>query len=244
MVELDRLEQKILHFKELFRDIPQTRIRFREEIEEAKERYLSEKEHYEEQKLEITYLKDEIQELDQKIALLKKELEAQREQGSNTETFESELEREEKTRLIRHEELISSETLIKDTEEVVKETESIYKTTKQDNETTLNELAEKEANFEREIKDIDRKKDKIFQKLEQLSRQEDLVSLYKQISEAFPGGVVAQVQFESCSRCFMQVTPQLLNELFRDQQQLDKDQKILTCPSCSCVLYLDPEDVE
>lgn len=244
MVELDRLEQKILHFKEMFKDIPQTRIKLRADIEDAKGRYLSEKEHYEEQKLEITYLKDELKELDQKIALLSKELSAQEEAGANIEPFEHELEREKKTRLIRKEELLSSETLIQDTEEVVRETETIYKKIKTDNEATLNDLAEKEANFEQGIKEIDQKKGKIFHKLEQLSRQEDLVALYKQITDAFPGGVVAEVQYESCSRCFMQVTPQLLNELYRDQKNLNKDGKILTCPSCSCILYLEPEDEE
>jgi len=240
MLELDRLNNKIIMLKDEFKNLPVKREELLNEIVKKENYYKSEQEHYEDQKLELSYIQEEVVELKKDAELATKKL-------SENETDEALLkDYEDKKRLliVREEELLSSETLLKDTIEVVEEAKNDFETTKKNNENELAKLEKEEHNFLEEIAEINKKQELLFKELDKVDTNVDLVTLYKEINEAFPGGVVSRVENDSCSRCFMQITPQILNEIYREAIPDKRHNEIITCPSCKCILYIDPLDVE
>ena len=240
MLELDRLNNKIIKLKDEFKNLPAKREELIQEILKKENYYKTEQEHYEDQKLELSYILEEVTEL-------RKDTEAAAQKLSENEDDEALLkDYEDKKRLliVREEELLSSETLLKDTVEVVEEAKNDFKTTKENNENELEKLKSEENSFLEEIADINKKQEVLFKELDKIDTNVDLVSLYKEINEAFPGGVVSKVENDSCSRCFMQITPQILNEIYREAIPEKRHDEIITCPSCKCILYIDPLDVE
>jgi len=77
----------------------------------------------------------------------------------------------------------------------------------------------------------------------ELNRREELVknvepkalALYERIQGKFPGGAICRAVKEMCTGCYMQIPPQLFNELQRQDA-------IITCPACHRILYYIPDD--
>jgi len=237
MLELDRLNNKIIMLRQEFKNYPNKKQELLNEITEKEKYYKSELEHYEDQKLEISYLKEEISELKEEFEKLKSRLETD-------DSLQKEFDELKKNLLLKEEELLLNETLLNDTVEVVNEAKNVFETVKEENEKELERLKQKEKEYNNEIKEIENKKEELFQELAQIDTNVDLVKLYKEINEAFPGGVVSKVENDSCSRCFMQITPQILNEIYREAIPEKRKNEIITCPSCKCILYIDPIDIE
>jgi len=240
MLELDRLNKKILMLRDEFKNLPSKRESLLKEISEEEQLFKAEKEHYEDQKMELSYLQDEVTEFKREVSSLSEKL--SKDEGN--EALVKDFEDQKRLLIIREEELLSGETLLKDTVEVVQECENDFTTTKEANEAELAKLKEEESNFLEEVRDINEKQDIFFKELDTIDTNVDLVSLYKEINEAFPGGVVSRVENDSCSRCFIQITPQILNEIYREALPDKRHNEIITCPSCKCILYIDPMDIE
>ena len=236
MLELDRLEKKVIFIKDQFKDFPSTKARLKKEVLDLKRALSAEQEHYEEQKLEISYIKDELIEIKSKIAGIAKSID---------EKYDEELAdllvAKQNLLKLREEELKASETLLVDTIEVVNEAEEKHRSTKEADEAIITKLTLEKDTYEEEMAQLKLQQDAIFKELSDLNTNEDLVVLYERISEAFPGGVIAKIDKESCTRCFIGITPQLLNELYAEA--INGDEAIITCPSCRCIIYIDPEEI-
>lgn len=59
----------------------------------------------------------------------------------------------------------------------------------------------------------------------------ELLELYNFLYEKMGGKALAKIQDETCSECFMDLPPQLINEVKRGD-------KIIRCPSCQRILYV------
>ena len=240
MLELDRLNNKIIMLRDEFKNLPAKREGLLNEIVSKENYYKVEKEHFEDQKLELSYIQEEVTELQKEVDIASKKLSA----DEDNEALLKDYEDKKRLLIVREEELLSSETLLKDTVEVVNEAKSDLSKTTKSNEEELAILAKEENNFLEEIEGINKKQEVFFKELDKIDTNVDLVTLYKEINEAFPGGVVSRVENDSCSRCFMQITPQILNEIYREAIPEKRHDEIITCPSCKCILYIDPLDIE
>lgn len=240
MLELDRLNNKIIMLKDEFKNLPTKRENLLSDMVAKESYYKIEKEHYEDQKLELSYIQEEVTELKKDVEAASAKLS----KDENDEVLLKDYENKKRLLIVREEELLSSETLLRDTVEVVEEAKNSYETTKETNEKELLILKKEEDNFLEEINEITKKQEGFFHELDEIDTNVDLVSLYKEINTAFPGGVVSRVENDSCSRCFMQITPQILNEIYREAIPEKRQDEIITCPSCKCILYIDPIDIE
>lgn len=60
---------------------------------------------------------------------------------------------------------------------------------------------------------------------------DELLKLYNFLYEKMDGKALAKIQDEACSECFINLPPQLINEVKRGD-------KIIRCPSCQRILYV------
>jgi predicted nucleic acid-binding Zn-ribbon protein len=239
LIELDRLEDKIIRLKEIFKDIPEKKDVLQQKVQEAEEDLEVELENYEEQKSEISYLQDELNEINEEIATVQKQILQDTSKGKNVKSLEDNLFQLKRSKNVKEEEISASHSLLKDTEDVVNEVRDDFNSIKKEAEQFFSEIKEREGDFDSQVKEIEEFKAHILSKLGEIENGKELKTLYGQISEAFPGGVVAKVEYDSCSRCFMQITPQVLNELQRESGDEYSGGRVIRCASCSCILYYD-----
>jgi predicted nucleic acid-binding Zn-ribbon protein len=93
--------------------------------------------------------------------------------------------------------------------------------------------------LESELEDVQRQLTDREQKKQALvpDVDEDLYELYERIRKAKKDGPAAvPVKNDSCAGCFMQIPPQVVNELIASD-------RLITCQSCSRILYW-PDNVE
>ncbi len=93
--------------------------------------------------------------------------------------------------------------------------------------------------LERELDEVQRRLAERAQQKQALvpDVDEDLYELYERIRKAKKDGPGAvPVRNDSCSGCFMQIPPQIVNELIASD-------RLITCQSCSRILYW-PDNVE
>ncbi len=88
------------------------------------------------------------------------------------------------------------------------------------------ELEKEGQGFEKEISELNRKRKEMSSRLES-----GLLKQYEFLRERLRGMAVAEVREATCLGCHMLLPPQLYNELHRQD-------RILTCPSCLRILYL------
>jgi len=94
------------------------------------------------------------------------------------------------------------------------------------------ELDEELETVQRDLKDREQRKQALIPGVD-----EDLYGLYERIRKAKTNGPGAvPIKNDSCSGCYMQIPPQVVNELIAGD-------RIITCQSCSRILYW-PENVE
>lgn len=242
MLQLDESDNKIIKLKDSFKDIPSTIERLQKEIDVVYTRLVSEKEQYDEEKVELSYVADEINELNKKFDNIQKQINKDTTLGKDVTALQKLLDDEKKKKAIKDEEFLSSQAIVKDLEEVYTEVSTAYTKTKLENEKTIAELEENIKTYSKDIKEIEESKSLLFKDLQKYPGGNNLVETYLQVADAFAGQVVSKVENDSCSRCFMQITPQLLNDLQREGQHPGDKMNLITCPSCSCILYYDIEE--
>ena len=94
------------------------------------------------------------------------------------------------------------------------------------------QLEKELEHVQRELKDHEQQKQALVPNVD-----EDLYELYERIRKAKKDGPGAvPVKNDSCSGCFMQIPPQVVNELIASD-------RLITCQSCSRILYW-PENIE
>lgn len=94
------------------------------------------------------------------------------------------------------------------------------------------ELDAELGNVQRDLKDREQQKEALIPGV-----AEELYGLYERIRKAKTNGPGAvPIRNDSCSGCFMQIPPQVINELIADD-------RVITCQSCSRILYW-PENAE
>lgn len=236
------MEDKIIRLKEIFKDIPEKKEVLKLNVQEAEESLNIELENYEEQKSEISYLQDELNEINEEISDTQKQIAQDLTKGKNVKNLEDTLFQLKRSKTVKEEEVSASQSLLKDTEDVVNEVRDEYNKIKKEAEQFFEEIKRRESDFDSQVNEVDEFKNHIFEKLDKLDNGKELKTVYSQISEAFPGGVVAKVEYDSCSRCFMQITPQVLNELQRESGDEYSGGRIIRCSSCSCILYYDADN--
>ncbi len=103
---------------------------------------------------------------------------------------------------------------------------------------------ELESSLEEISKEVEIKVDNISAELDdELDRRKELVenvepgalALYERIQNHFPGGAICRAMNEMCTGCYMQIPPQLFNEIQRQDN-------IITCPACQRILYYISEE--
>jgi len=100
-------------------------------------------------------------------------------------------------------------------------------------------VQEAKLGLEKELQDMQRRLADREQRKQALVPEvdEDLYELYERIRKAKKDGPGAvPVKNDSCTGCFMQIPPQVINELMASD-------RIITCQSCSRILYW-PDNVE
>lgn len=106
------------------------------------------------------------------------------------------------------------------------------------------EKEELEASHSEVSQKVDTRVKAISAELEdELKRREELaenvepkaLALYEKIQGRFPGGAICRAVKEMCTGCYMQIPPQLFNELQRQDA-------LITCPTCQRILYYVPDE--
>jgi predicted nucleic acid-binding Zn-ribbon protein len=119
-------------------------------------------------------------------------------------------------------------------EEVEKEIESRAEEISTLDQKRADALAEFDAQIERDRADLERVeggRDAVFKTL-----PTNLASVYNRLAQRSRDGIaVAEVVNGSCSACFMALRPQMQMEVRRGEQ-------IITCESCTRILYVAPAD--
>lgn len=94
------------------------------------------------------------------------------------------------------------------------------------------ELAETEAEMSQQTQEFDTEKTKILEKRETKAKNisQALLKKYDRLRENRKGVAVAGATSAVCQGCFMNIPPQLFNELLREQE-------LLSCPTCNRMLY-------
>ena len=94
------------------------------------------------------------------------------------------------------------------------------------------ELDQELENVQRDLKDREQQKQTLIPGVD-----EDFYGLYEKIRKAKTNGPGAvPIKNDSCSGCFMQIPPQVVNEVIAGD-------RVISCQSCSRILYW-PENVE
>jgi len=94
------------------------------------------------------------------------------------------------------------------------------------------EPAEAKAEMEQQTKELDSDKSKVLEKRENKAKNisQALLKKYDRLRDNRNGLAVAGATSGVCQGCFMNIPPQLFNELLREQE-------LLSCPTCNRMLF-------
>ncbi|HEX8249306.1 MAG TPA: C4-type zinc ribbon domain-containing protein, partial [Pyrinomonadaceae bacterium] len=121
-------------------------------------------------------------------------------------------------------------TTVEEVEKVLaersEEISSLESNRRSEMETFETELAANQAELDSELK----KRHDVF-----ITLPANLASVYNRMAQRSRDGIaVAEVKNGSCSACFMKLRPQM-------QVEIKKGDRIITCESCTRILYIVPE---
>jgi predicted nucleic acid-binding Zn-ribbon protein len=133
-------------------------------------------------------------------------------------------------------EIIDTEDKILKLMEEIEELEEEKEKLEQLLQNEVKEIDEKIKEKERELQETKENIKKIDQEKEEFKKNVDnnLLRRYEMIKKRVKNGIViAAVDDNICSGCFMMIPPKLLNDLIKNK---DKD-KLYQCPNCGRFLY-------
>ncbi len=134
---------------------------------------------------------------------------------------------EKAVRLLDMEMASLSDKITRKQEELTRKKESVDEKTR-GVESLKEELAQKEARWREEIEAIKTKRQALVEGLNPV-----VVRRYELIRQRRGGVGITGVKNETCLGCFIQIPPQVYNQLRKGSEEL------ITCPHCHRILYFD-----
>lgn len=127
-------------------------------------------------------------------------------------------------------EVLEKMTVIEEVDKVLEERADEVNSLESDQEAALKEFDDELKQNKIEFEAATQKRDEIF-----LTIPEQKAKVYNRLAQRSRDGLaVAEVVNGSCSACFMSLRPQM-------QVEINTTEKIITCESCSRILYINPE---
>lgn len=124
-------------------------------------------------------------------------------------------------------------TEIEEVEAVLAERKEEIDSLESNRETALKEFDKEVAANRKELETETAKRHEVF-----ITLPTQLASIYNRLAQRSRDGIaVAEVVNNSCSACFMKLRPQM-------QVNLKTSDKIITCESCTRILYIAPDDAK
>lgn len=127
-------------------------------------------------------------------------------------------------------EVLEKMTVVEEVDKVLEERADEVNSLESDREAALKEFDEELKQHRIEYEAATQKRDEIF-----VTIPEQKAKVYNRLAQRSRDGLaVAEVVNGSCSACFMSLRPQM-------QVEINTTDKIITCESCSRILYINPE---
>ncbi|MEW6008058.1 MAG: C4-type zinc ribbon domain-containing protein [Candidatus Omnitrophota bacterium] len=228
LVELQKLDTQILNFKKDKEDKPR-------ELSQLQERFNSNKQKTEELKKEVDTLlvkrKEKELELSAKEETIKK---------SQQQLYTLKTNKEYAAKLKEIDGVKADKSVIED--ELIGVFDMIdSKKDQLASEQERLKLEEQKLSIEREkinnqIKEIDQALETLVNKRKQLAQdiESKILSQYDKVLDNRAGVAIVPVKNDTCQGCFMNVTPQAINEI-------KMHDRIIICQMCSRILYLEED---
>ncbi len=213
------------------RKIQEKKEKLPERLDALRERVAGKEAAIEEKKEKITELRKRKIEIEDELELeterMKKSQQKMSAVQNNREyqALNKEIEEIKKANKTREDELLELMEEMKKLEEAIAESEKELETDRKEaaaEETHINEIAE---NLDRKINDLNTEAEAVAAEV-----KPDLLARYRFLAEKRQGLVIAAVSDGVCSACNMNIPPQMFNELLRDE-------RMMTCPSCQRMIY-------
>ena len=127
-------------------------------------------------------------------------------------------------------EVLEKMTVVEEVDKVLEERADEVNSLESDREAALKEFDDEIKQNKIEYEAATQKRDEIF-----VTIPEQKAKVYNRLAQRSRDGLaVAEVVNGSCSACFMSLRPQM-------QVEINTTDKIITCESCSRILYINPE---
>jgi predicted nucleic acid-binding Zn-ribbon protein len=225
LIQLQQIDKTIDHIHLSVEDYPKKIEQIEQETQEVRavlEAFSKEMDAIQKQRRS---LEREVEECDQKI------------KKSQTKLMEVKTNKEYRAMLTEIDELKKAksgkEDLLLELMEKVEKGIEKQKVLAKSVEVKMSEGNRRKEHLEEENREYEKDLSGQFQKRKELSERVDppLLKQYEFLKGRLRGTAVAEVKEAACLGCNMQIPPQLFNELHRQN-------RIITCPSCLRILYL------
>lgn len=229
--ELQQLDLDVLNIEKRINDVPAKRSVLEQKLkaledeksfkEDSRDKLIQEKERREK----------EIEQENEKIKMVESRLSHIRNQKDYME-MRKKIELAKKSNKLREDEVLKK----------MEEIEQINKTIEEFMTTYLKEkekIAEGLVLYENEVKGLEKQKEEILQKRNDVANKLDagILKTYEHLRKNCRGIGVSRAKNESCEGCFMNLPPQLYNMVM-------KGDKLYNCPFCQRYLVYIPEKNE
>ncbi len=224
LIKLQRLDQKLQKIKMAGRDLPKKLQQFDMEIENLKEELANRGNAYEEMKRSRRNLEMDVDDLEKRIAKSQNKL---MEIKSNKE-YKAALKEIDDLKLMKQEKEDALLGLMERLDHAESELAAIQTRIKE----KIDLLIEQKEHIQREYKKQQEGLTELQKERETIASSipKDLLEKYQFLRGRLNGTAIAAVRDSTCLACFMNVTPQQVIEL-------QKEEKILTCPNCNRIIY-------
>ncbi len=227
--DLQEIFNKKFKLEEQLAELPKEITNKEEVVVRLKEDFLSINEQFNLQKEEVNRKRDELSDLQSYRSKLEKEIAHVNHQRDYEKIDKSIKENQENEQLVLRE-CASQEKKLENLREELSSAESLLREQENDLNTTKTSSEQKINEFEQQISELKKQESVVATELD-----ENLVFKFERIIRSKPGNGVVPIRKNVCYGCYMQLTQQFVNKVYRGDE-------ILTCPHCSKIVYYDGDN--